>query len=972
MSTLPQVTYTDRTQESVLRSLNKLLRTRFPEDFKDAAKAGIAQACITALSYMHGQRSFYYNRLAINSLLSTCDTREAAREICKQLSYTLRPATSASVAVRAYVQPMQTVPVTLRQGTLVTVGDLVFEVPQDTVIPASKAVWPDETTDAIIALSEGKTQEDTFVGTGEPWQQYLLTRTNVVHGSLRVTVGGVEWGIVQSVIFAEGSGYGRDGFTGDGADGQTYTLSLLNAIIDPEDADAPILLVNGEPWLQVDIFTGAEKEFILTQDVDGVTTLAFGLGADGSAPGTGQRIDLLYHITGSQRRLQVGYDDDDRGVLTFGDSQTGLIPPTGASIVATYRIGGGTRGNVSIGAIDTTARGFLPDGKEISVRLYNYEPGSGGEPRETLDHAKYYAPDYAKSNERAVTVADHNALGSTYRDPFYGAPAYTSAKLKQSKPEKNEVQIAVWSRDEDGHLAAAGTALKKALLAYMNSKRIACVYYSMVDGTVIYFDIAIDVSLKSGYYADTVFANIQTTLQSYFDSALVKPGDDLSLSQLYSVIQKVDGVYRAVITQVTGTIKILNTYTGDGSSAVVSGRLVKPDGLDIVAGSVRIDEPSQTTPSQSAADDGEGGFTGDINPLATNQIQYDTGVFSVELASAPATNVPIFVTARYVANLDWIENLETSGSIASVDLVSEYNPIVKRPPRGMVTGQTVAFNIPSDLMPIVPGRCFFLGGYGLAPLVAFDDGEGNIFGDVDPAYTNVIDYEAGTVSFKWNAPPVSTGLVCPMTISPAPDGTTKVFTFQPTNPALWFPTIAPASEYKGQIRLDFSTAWAASGFRDVFDNWQEHLDGLDAEHYSESYIRYANGYGQIEFKSAPQAGEPTTVNAVVSPVTQFLYSAFVWYVKTLGGPGHDFFLYADNEGRVWGTPANAYPTDRLDHTTGHIVSGLTGGPVPAGRTPVISYDSWLQANERDLPVDDLQIGGLGRMIATELEKEINL
>lgn len=971
MTTLPQITYTDRTQEAVLRSLNKILRIRFPEDFKDAAKAGIAQACITALAYLHGQRSYYYNRLAINALLSTSDTREAAREICKQLSYTMRPATSASVAVRAYIQPMQTVPVTLRKGTLITVNDLVFEVPQDTVIPANKSSWPDTTTNAIIALSEGKTQQDIFLATGASWQQFLLTRTNVVHGSLQVTVGGVAWGIVQSVVFAEGSGYGRDGYTGDGTDGQFYVLSLLNAIIDVEDADAPIVLVDGDPWLQVDTFTGAEKEFVVTQDANGVTTFAFGAAADGAAPLTGKRIDILYHVSGSQNRLQVGYDDDDRGIMLFGDGQTGIVPPTGASIIATYRIGGGTRGNVAIGAIDTTARGYLPDGKEVSVRLYNYEPGSGGEPRESLDHAKFYAPQYAKSNERAVTVSDHNALGSTYRDPYYGAPAYVSAKLKQSKPERNEVLLAVWSRDEDGHLATAQTALKKALLAYMNSKRIGCVYYTMVDGTVVYFDIAMDVSLRSGYYSDTVFTAIQTALQKYFDSALVKPGDDLSLSQIYSVIQSVEGVFRAIITQVTGTYKMTNEYAGDGATTLVQGQLVKPDGLDIVPGSVRIDEPSQNTPSQSAADDGLGKFTGDINPLGANAINYTTGVFGVDLAAAPATASPIYVTARYVANLDWIESFPPSdGSLVNLDVVTQYNPIVKRPPRGVVTGQTVAFTIPSDLMPVVPGRCFFLGGYGLTPLMAFDDGEGNVFGDVDPLFTNVIDYETGVVSFKWNAVPGFSGLVCPMTISPAPDGTTKKFTFQPTNPANW--TALIAAEYKGKIRLDFSTAWAASGFRDVFDNWQGKLDGLDMNHFGPSYIYYSNGQGYIEFESAPQAGEPASVNAVVSPVTQFLYSAFAWYVKALGGPGHDFWLYADNEGRLWGTPLNAYPTDRLDHKTGHLIAGISGGPVPNGRVAILSYDSWLQANERDLPVDELQIGGLGRMIATELEKEINL
>lgn len=33
-----------------------------------------------------------------------------------------------------------------------------------------------------------------------------------------------------------------------------------------------------------------------------------------------------------------------------------------------------------------------------------------------------------------------------------------------------------------------------------------------------------------------------------------------------------------------------------------------------------------------------------------------------------------------------------------------------------------------------------------------DDGEGNLTGDVDPSYSNVVDYDAGTLSFKFNTP----------------------------------------------------------------------------------------------------------------------------------------------------------------------------------------------------------------------------
>jgi|GEM_PF-1894493 len=969
---LPEVTHTERTQDAVLRALNSLVRVRFPADFKDVFKAGVSQGCLSALAWMHAQRSFYYNRLSINAFLESCDEREACRALCKALGYTMRPASSASVAVRAYPDPPQTVPVTLRQGEQVLVGDLIFEVPTDYTIPAGKSVWPDDTTDNIISLVEGSTAEDEFVGDGSAFQEFEVSKDGVIDGSVVVTIAGEVWDIVESVIFTEGDGYGRDIYEGDGLDNQTYDLALLYAIIDPDSEDAPIILVDGTRWLLVSSFTGAAEEVTVTQTVDGLSTVAFGLAADGSAPVNGAQIDVIYQISGPQQRVELKYDDDDRATVVAGDGDSGLIPATGAAVVVSYRVGGGTQGNIDIGALDTTIRGYLPDGKQINVRLYNYEPGSGGEDRETLDHAKFYAPRVAKSNDRAVRKEDYDALGSTYIDALYGAPAYASAKLKQDKPERNEVEVAVWSRDANGRLATAQDALKEALRGYLLTKRVETVYITMVDGTVLYFDVELGVSLYTGYYSDTVFSSIQTALQTFFNSALVKPGDDLSISQLYEVLQQVEGVYRVVIYNLTGTLQMLLELTGDGTTQAFTDRLVKPDGLDIQGNSVQIKTPNQASPTQTVTDDGDGALIGDVDPLGTNTINYDTGEFTVTFGTAPDSGAAIYVEARYVSNLEWEETLDSSdGALSSIDVISEYFPITKTPPRGVAFGQTVQFTVPEELQPVVPGRLFLIGGYGTGELIAYDDGAGNIAGDVDGTYTNEIDYETGLVSFRWNAvPPDSGGIGTTITVSPVPDGVTTSFTW--TAAAIGWAAILATGLYEGRLKIDFSTAWAASGFRDAFDNWQGRLDGLDLDHFEIPTIDYAAGTGTLKFLSAPQAGEPAVVPITLAPVTVMLYSNFVWYVKTLAAAGHDHFLYADNEGRLWGQPAASYPTNQLIHATGHLIADLASGPVVSGRTPIISYDAWRQSNKRDIPVDSLEIGGLGTVLSEELEKEIDL
>jgi hypothetical protein len=214
-----------------------------------------------------------------------------------------------------------------------------------------------------------------------------------------------------------------------------------------------------------------------------------------------------------------------------------------------------------------------------------------------------------------------------------------------------------------------------------------------------------------------------------------------------------------------------------------------------------------------------------------------------------------------------------------------------------------------------------------------------------------------------------------LTLTPAPDGTTKSFTFAPSNPmpgAYWTWAQLATWAVQGRLKIDFSTAWPASGFSDVLDNWQGRLNSVDLDWPKLSQIEYAGGTGQLEFLSAPPNGLTDKVVINYAPVTQFLYGSFVFYVKTQGAPGHDRYLYADNEGRLWGQPGNAYPVDRLIHKTGHLIAELAVGPVPSGRTPTLSYDAWLSSKSRDLPVNNLQIAGLGQLIPRELAREINL
>lgn len=1073
----PAIDYTARTFEVIRKRALEVLKNRLgPTRFNDTIATGVVPAVLDVLAWFHEQNAHYYDRRHRNTLLELADTRESMVVLTRAQGYRMRPATSASVAVIAAPTPPQPVPITLTKGTRITVGTLTFEIGVDAIIPASKPLWPDITTSELIVFVEGATRTEAFVSDGSKFQKFELGQPNTIEGSIAVKVLGETWEEVESLVFIEGDQRGRDTFNGDGTDDQAVVLGELNAVVDPKDEDAMVVLITpvgggssaAQRWQQVDAFTGAAHEFTVSQTVDGVSTINFGLVAKDSAPLLGEVIDVYYVIAGAQKRYQTTFDPDDRATVRFGDGVFGVIPPTGASIQVTYRVGGGVQGNVLAGTINTVVQGVLPSGAKTPVIVRNIEAGRGGEPPETVDHARFFAPKRAKANERAVTREDYTALAATFFDKLYGAPSHASAYLKQQIPELNTVTVAVWGRDTFGQVATANTPLKLGIKNFLDTKRTICTVVEMVDGTVVLMDVEALITLKPGEIRAAVFADVTRAVQTFFSSTRVLPGINLSISQLYDAIQQTPGVSRAEITRVTGSVAVVavvTPVTGDGVTNLFAGQFTLPEGTTIVAKSLVV-----TDGVQQVVDDGNGAFSGDISLLVPagspgNTNDLTAGTFSVTFTGPPPIGRTLSASAKVTVFFGHTENLGSSdGNVLRIDGATDYYPIVKRAPRGLWSGdqhkvvdgfrvgttseirgrlpsgilpntlsvnypagggQTVIDNgigvivtspggvpvgsvdyvqgdidftfatplptvllapiraqwhtrkidifLPADLLPLEPGRVFIWGGFGddglepPAELVAYDDGEGNIAGNVLPGGT--ISYSDGHILAEWNADPPpgpAGGGALTGTLGQVPDGTRRTFTFT-TGGNLGTGGLGGIGRTRLQLS-DISTV----GFtiEDAYDNWQGVLNGASLDRLGANFVSYGSGTGTITFKAPPPVGSPTTFAVQVTNVGTFLYAGWVFRVKTPGTPGLDKGLFADNNGRFWGPPAagpsDAFPTARLDQVRGRYYGNLAGSPIAKGRALLLSYDALTGVPPAlDIVVEGNQLAAAGSVILTE-------
>jgi len=545
-------------------------------------------------------------------------------------------------------------------------------------------------------------------------------------------------------------------------------------------------------------------------------------------------------------------------------------------------------------------------------------------------------------------------------------------------PESNQVDVALWSRDALGRLTTAGESLKAGVQKHLQARRTMCTYVEMVDGTTYYFLVYLAVSLQRGFFTTTVFSNLQTAVQNFFNSALVMPGKDLRINELFKQLNRVAGVYSVAVEDIVGTLKQEFQQMADGAAQSFSFLFSNPLGQEIVPESVQVVAGTQT-----ASGNGTGGFVGDVDPLGTNTVQFGTGRVTVTFANIPPANTPVTAQAQYFARLEWEEDLslELSGATA-LDGVTDFNPIIKRPPFGVAYGTTLDFYMPAFLLPLQPGRCYFIGGYnpnnvggGALPWgsqkLAYDDGEGNIVGDVDPTGINTIDYRTGRVRMTWTAGVFPGGFASSYvaTLTPNADGVTKDFTFQVPG----WPMVAPVGFGQGLLRLDFSgyPNWGTEA--NVYDNTQNQWFGTYLDNRGDSTFDWTTGQGVLHFETPPQSPgvPPHTVPFHVGPNLMVIYSAFVFYVKTPAAPGHDLYWFADNTGKIWGTTPDAYPTTRLDHKTGHYVGRLSS-PVASGRTVGLRYDAFLRSDAKNIPIGPNAIATFGRTVLRQLEEEIDL
>ena len=235
-------------------------------------------------------------------------------------------------------------------------------------------------------------------------------------------------------------------------------------------------------------------------------------------------------------------ETDGTAYLLFGDGINGMQPEPGTTFSAVYRTGNGTSGNVAANAI---ALIDLPSGVPSGVAgvtgVSNPLPAWGGVDPETVDHVRQSAPAAFRTQLRAVTAADYQALAMQY-------PGVQQAAATLRWTGSWHTVFITIERDQQ---AALDTSFIDGLQAYLDGYRMAGVDLQIEDGIQVPLLIQMSVCVQPDYVATdveqallAVFSNrVQPDgTPGLFNPARLELGQPFYLSPLIAAAQAVDGV----------------------------------------------------------------------------------------------------------------------------------------------------------------------------------------------------------------------------------------------------------------------------------------------------------------------------------------------------------------------------------------------------------------------------------------------
>ena len=229
----------------------------------------------------------------------------------------------------------------------------------------------------------------------------------------------------------------------------------------------------------------------------------------------------------------------------------GVNPNQGAEYFITYRVGGGTRGNVTDGAIRRT--GVFTDNAGIAYEgsLNNRGPASGGQEAETIEHAKQFAPLVFKRQDRLVTLSDYNSYANSFVGSN-GAIGKANAVTRKAFCSANIIDVYVLAKATDTQFKKVTSPLKLEMLAEINKRKMMTDEVVLADGLIRTVDLVIDIDVQEAdrVRMPQIHSKIRSNVEQFFNVKNSDFGEPFRKANLLRKVVDVEEVLLARIDNI--------------------------------------------------------------------------------------------------------------------------------------------------------------------------------------------------------------------------------------------------------------------------------------------------------------------------------------------------------------------------------------------------------------------------------------
>ena len=579
----------------IRNNLVDFTKTYFPQTYNDFNESSPGMMILELASYVGDVLSYYTDVQLRESLLEEAQEKKNIFTIAQAVGYKPKLNVPATTTLSVYqvvpsigsgdaVRPDWRYALTLKEGAVVTAesnGDVEFSTNQKVRFNYSSSFDPtevsvyqidDNTNEPIkyllkkyVKATSGKEKPQTFTfGTPKIYDKIRLQDEDGLIDVIKISDDdGEDWTKVDYL--------GQDTVFEESPNTEEYSLEYS-----AYSSDTPSLLK----------LKKVPKRYITRISDEGEIHIQFGAGISANAdeellPNPDNVGSALYNASGN---LNQGLDPSN-----FLYSKTYGVAPANQTLTVTYRVSQGVSDNVPSNdltqiagvEIETSNLGLdteLFNQARNSIAFSNEAAAVGGKFEETVDEVRENAKSYFGAQNRSVTREDY--VVRTYAMPpqfgsvakAFVAPDFQIETTLDDGPNPIAnplgINFYVLGYDSNKNITELNIATKQNLANYLSFYRILTDAINIKNAYIVNIAIDFEIVVKPNYNSNEILLKCISKLREYFKIDNQQINQPILLSDVYVMLDDVDGVQSVVRPDKDGLggLQITNKYGGTYSS----------------------------------------------------------------------------------------------------------------------------------------------------------------------------------------------------------------------------------------------------------------------------------------------------------------------------------------------------------------------------------------------------------------------